>query len=71
MDALKSVHAYSGISLDKKITFYNSWPIEISEVPVTYHGNSDSIKYNITFAYDVWELTPNALINLTNFQGIV
>ena len=55
-------YGYNGIGLERNVTFYNCWPKEISEVAVSYAGGSDSIKYNVTFAYDFWELMPNPLI---------
>lgn len=59
-----SFYAYNGIGLDKSIVFYNAWPKEIKEVGVSYGGAADSIKYNISFAYDYWELQPNAIVKL-------
>ena len=57
-------YAYNGIGLEKNIIFYNCWPKEVSEVSVSYDGGSEAIKYTVTFAYDFWELQPNALVKI-------
>lgn len=58
------MYAYSGIQLDKSIVFYNCWPKEISEVPLSYTSNSDLVRYTINFSFDYWELVQNNIKQL-------
>ena len=61
-DLQLAFYAYNGLGLEKNIMFYNCWPKEVAEVGVSYEGGGEAIKYAVTFAYDYWEIQPNALI---------
>ena len=58
-----SFKGYSGIPLDKNITFFNCWPKNINEVNVRYDG-SEAIKYVVSFSFDYWQLEAQPLINI-------
>jgi len=49
------LYAFNKTKLEKSFRLYNAFPQDISDVSLDY-GGSDSIKYNVTFSYDYWNL---------------
>jgi hypothetical protein len=50
-----NMYAYDGSDLKYRIKFVNAWPRQRDSVPLEYNSN-DSVKYNTTFAFDLWDL---------------
>ena len=46
---------YDGEELDQKIIMHNSWPENVEDVSLSY-GNSESVKYHVTWAFDYWKI---------------
>ncbi len=51
------IYGYNGEPLAEngKIHFFNAWPQNIADVALSYEDNA-SVKYEVTFQYDRWEL---------------
>ena len=45
---------YDNSPLAKRIELVNAWPQSVDDVGLDYGGN-DSVKLNVTFAYDFWK----------------
>lgn len=54
-DIFLTLLKYNNESLSKKYRLYNAWPLSMEDVGLDYAGN-DSVKINVTFAYDFWVL---------------
>lgn len=50
------MYKYDGSLLTHKVHFYNVYPSSIADVNLDYLGN-ESVKYTITFTYDLWKLS--------------
>jgi len=54
-DVYLLMYAYNGAPLEKKIRFYNCFIQNIGDVTMAYGGN-ESVKYDVTWQFDFWEL---------------
>jgi hypothetical protein len=54
-DMILSVGSYNGVLSDKIILFKNVYPENVSDVGMDY-GNSESVKFGVTFKFDLWFL---------------
>jgi len=54
-DIFLKMYKYDGSLLPQAIRFFNAWPAVVADVTLDYTGN-ESIKYSVTFQYDLWTL---------------
>jgi hypothetical protein len=49
------LYKFDKTKLEKSVRFFNAFPQDVSDISLDYAGG-DSIKYNVTFSYDYWNL---------------
>jgi hypothetical protein len=47
------MYKYNQDQMERKIRFYNAFPRNVGDVPLSYDGN-ESVKFSVTFAFDFW-----------------
>jgi hypothetical protein len=50
-----NLYHYDKTKLEKSYKLFNAFPTDVSDVGLDYSG-SESVKYNVTFSYDFWNL---------------
>jgi len=58
-DLFLRMYKYDGTLMANSIRVHNAFPVVVADVQLDYNNN-ESVKYSVTFQYDLWSLLKNS-----------